>query len=112
MERNTDPPHQVYQVSLERPKRRARPPEKDARCSVCGAEPGPHVYYGARVGRDPPGLTPHYAPQACLPCRAFFKRSVEGHEALVCFRSQDCEVTHINRRCKYCRFQVGDRNIF
>ena len=116
MERNTDPLHQINQVSLERPKRRARTRhwEKEARCSVCGAEPGPHVYYGARVGRDPPGLTPHCTSQACLPCRAFFKRSVEDHKALVCYRSQECEVTHINRRCKYCRFQVGDtvRNIF
>jgi len=63
-------------------------------CCVCGVTAGPHNYYGAR---------------ACIPCRAFFRRSVEEQlfGAYVCYRTKDCDVKRTGRKsCKYCRFQA------
>ena len=87
------------------------------KCSVCLDPPGPHIYYGARVrrgerggeggGESPDKYSHHSTDQACLPCRAFFKRSVEQNQVYICYGDSNCVVTYNGRKtCKYCRFQV------
>ena len=76
-------------------KRRMTPEEDSALCCACGVKAGPHIYYGAR---------------ACIPCRAFFRRSVEEklYNSYVCFKTnKNCDVSKQGRKaCKYCRYQV------
>ena len=55
--------------------------------------------------------------QACLPCRAFFKRSVEQYHEYICFKEKQCQIAYGGRKaCKYCRFMVrseeGQSSIF
>ena len=65
-----------------------------ASCCVCSAPAGPHNYYGARVSRvwSIPHLHLHHAltHQACIPCRAFFRRSVEEDlkSSYFCYKSK------------------------
>ena len=76
-------------------KRRMTPGEDSALCCACGVKAGPHIYYGAR---------------ACIPCRAFFRRSVEEklYNSYVCFKTnKSCDISKQGRKaCKYCRYQV------
>ena len=84
-------------------------PDQD-KCAVCNNSAGPHIYYGARVSRGRgkrDKYCHHSSHQACLPCRAFFKRSVEQDQAYICHGASNCVVAHNARKtCKYCRFQV------
>ena len=104
--------------SGERSIQRRRPPRGAMhfpgldKCSVCLDPAGPHIYYGARVrgGEGRGGRYSHQSShQACLPCRAFFKRSVEQNQVYICFGDSNCVVTFRGRKtCKYCRFQVSE----
>ena len=78
------------------------------KCSVCHDPAGPHIYYGARVRVNLWIKWSHHStPQACLPCRAFFKRSVEQNRAYICYGDSNCVVAYNGRKgCKFCRFQV------
>ena len=74
--------------------------------------PGPcrPSYLLRSQGKRRPGEYYHQSThQACLPCRAFFKRSVEQnqHQVYICYGQSNCVVTFKGRKtCKYCRFQV------
>ena len=97
--------HQQKQVKADdvrepvKKKRRRMSGDRDnTPCCACADKAGPHVYYGAR---------------ACIPCRAFFRRSVEEklHHSYVCFKTnRNCDISKQGRKaCKYCRFQVSIR---
>ena len=67
---------------------------KNTRCDMCRQPAGPHNYYGAR---------------ACIPCRAFFRRSVTEklHYDYVCYRFKNCNIGENGRKaCRYCRYQL------
>merc|ERR1712227_893751 len=95
-ESSPPPPPQPPQTDKKPKKKRTRKNSELASvaCCVCGFTAGPHNYYGAR---------------ACIPCRAFFRRSVEEQlfGAYVCYRTKDCDVKRTGRKsCKYCRYQA------
>lgn len=75
-------------------KRRRGTMLQPAECCVCKQAAGPHNYYGAR---------------SCIPCRAFFRRSVEEDlkASYFCYKAKNCDMTSQGRKsCKYCRFQA------
>ena len=102
----------VFNLIVQKKKRTRKHSElASVACCVCGFTAGPHNYYGARVRIHKCTFIHDFIspPQACIPCRAFFRRSVEEQlfGAYVCYRTKDWDVKRTGRKsCKYCRFQV------
>ena len=63
-------------------------------CQVCQEKAGKHCYYGG---------------QACISCRAFFRRSVQSASwaRYVCTQQKNCEINLKTRKnCQFCRYNA------
>uniref|UniRef100_A0A674D3M1 Estrogen receptor 2b n=1 Tax=Salmo trutta TaxID=8032 RepID=A0A674D3M1_SALTR len=57
----------------------------------------------------------HYSVWSCDGCKAFFKRSIQGHNDYICPRTNQCTIDkNLRKRCKSCRlrkcYEVGMKN--
>ena len=76
-------------------KRESSEPLVSLACHVCGDKAGKHSYYGG---------------QACVSCRAFFRRAVQTdlNLAYSCVKDKQCDIyLRARKSCQYCRYRLS-----